>query len=305
VTGRGNRGARPRRWLVGLYPADWRDRYGDEYLALLEQLPLTPRVVADHARAALAAHLDPGRETTATRAEAAQLRGGELAVLIAWLALVVGGLAFQRMIDDGLLQAAGADNLAVRLAGGLVATGAVVSLLAVLAGALPVVIAIVWTALADRRPGLIALLAVPPILFALWLSFTVWLAGHGPAPMAGDERAVLLSVWAGSFVAALVVGWAAVSVAAATSSVPLACYRFALRPSYVVAASTALILASVAGWGAAVASLAPDAFWGDQGLLASSTALSWLGVLVVMAGAAGVAVRAALGLRRLARLSPA
>jgi hypothetical protein len=47
------------RWLVRLYPADWRARYGEEFLDLLESRPLTLRAVADVLRGALDAHLDP------------------------------------------------------------------------------------------------------------------------------------------------------------------------------------------------------------------------------------------------------
>ena len=47
------------RWLVRLYPADWRARFGEEFLDLLESRPLTLRAVADVLRGALDAHLDP------------------------------------------------------------------------------------------------------------------------------------------------------------------------------------------------------------------------------------------------------
>ncbi len=33
--------------LVAIHPKAWRDRYGDEFTALLEDTPLSPRVVAD------------------------------------------------------------------------------------------------------------------------------------------------------------------------------------------------------------------------------------------------------------------
>jgi DnaJ family protein C protein 28 len=47
------------RWLLRLYPSAWRERYGEEYLALLEQLPASPRVVADALLGAADAHLHP------------------------------------------------------------------------------------------------------------------------------------------------------------------------------------------------------------------------------------------------------
>jgi hypothetical protein len=54
----------PGRWLIALYPARWRDRYGAEFEALLEQEPITPSLVIDVIRGALYAHA-----TTPTRLE--------------------------------------------------------------------------------------------------------------------------------------------------------------------------------------------------------------------------------------------
>lgn len=46
----------PARWLLALYPAHWRARYGDEFSALLDETPLTPALVIDVIRGALDAH---------------------------------------------------------------------------------------------------------------------------------------------------------------------------------------------------------------------------------------------------------
>jgi hypothetical protein len=54
-----------RAWLLRLYPRAWRQRYGAEFAALLEQQPLTPLAVVDVVRGALDA-----------RAMAWRLRGG-------------------------------------------------------------------------------------------------------------------------------------------------------------------------------------------------------------------------------------
>ena len=45
--------------LVRLYPQAWRDRYGDEFAALLEERPPTAGDVLDTLRGALDAHLHP------------------------------------------------------------------------------------------------------------------------------------------------------------------------------------------------------------------------------------------------------
>ena len=46
-----------RTFLVHLYPASWRYRYGDEFAALLDATPMTPRAVGDVAFAAIGARL--------------------------------------------------------------------------------------------------------------------------------------------------------------------------------------------------------------------------------------------------------
>jgi DnaJ family protein C protein 28 len=48
-----------RSWLLALYPKAWRKRYGEEFLALLEETPLSPRAVADCLFGALDARLRP------------------------------------------------------------------------------------------------------------------------------------------------------------------------------------------------------------------------------------------------------
>jgi len=49
-----------RDWLVRLYPAAWRARYGAELADILEQQSLSPRLVTDVLLGALDAHLHPG-----------------------------------------------------------------------------------------------------------------------------------------------------------------------------------------------------------------------------------------------------
>jgi hypothetical protein len=45
-----------RRWLTRLYPRAWRQRYEAEFVALLEQQPLTLGIILDVVRGALDAH---------------------------------------------------------------------------------------------------------------------------------------------------------------------------------------------------------------------------------------------------------
>lgn len=71
------------RLLLRAYPRRWRDRYGDELLALLEAQPLTWRVRANVLVSGLGERLRG-------------LGPPQLRVLWAWSLFVVGGMAFQK-----------------------------------------------------------------------------------------------------------------------------------------------------------------------------------------------------------------
>ena len=45
--------------LLWLYPSEWRQRYGAEFLAMVEETPATPRAALDVVRGAADAHLRP------------------------------------------------------------------------------------------------------------------------------------------------------------------------------------------------------------------------------------------------------
>ncbi|MDQ3871615.1 MAG: hypothetical protein M3301_08385, partial [Chloroflexota bacterium] len=62
----------PRRWLIRLYPPGWRRRYGEEFLALLEELPLGAGEVWDVLRAGFSRRLRNGDD----RGAAAHNTGG-------------------------------------------------------------------------------------------------------------------------------------------------------------------------------------------------------------------------------------
>ena len=134
-----------RRALV-LYPGAWRQRYGDEFEALLEQTPLTPRVLFDVAVAAVDAHLNPTSPLRRWPLMFERLRASELAVFAGWVLFVVVGLGFSKMTEDPDFASAAGANPAVGLAYDAFGFGAVASLLAVLAAGVPIAWAIVRSA---------------------------------------------------------------------------------------------------------------------------------------------------------------
>lgn len=72
-------------FLIPLYPARWRERYGDEFAAILEERPLGPFDVADIVLGALDAHLrvrGRGTRHTQERSLTVSHRIGGLAAII-------------------------------------------------------------------------------------------------------------------------------------------------------------------------------------------------------------------------------
>jgi hypothetical protein len=59
-------------WLVALYPRWWRDRYEEEFLEVLDQMPLTEAVMVDIVRGAIDAHLHRGELRAPTRRAASR-----------------------------------------------------------------------------------------------------------------------------------------------------------------------------------------------------------------------------------------
>ena len=300
TAGPGARVARPRpvRFAVRLFPTPWRARYGNEFAALLEATPFTPRVLFDVLVAAVDAHLDPTGPRRRWPLMIERVRSSELAVFASWVLFVVAGLAFQRMIDGDPFTPLAGQDAAIGLAVVVLIVAAVVSLAAVVVGGVPIAAAIALTAVRARRWGLLALLTVPPIALALWVALTAILVSAGPPPAGDPARALLFLAWVGVFIVAAIASTVAVAAAALNADVDGTLYARAARPATLTAASILVGAVAVAGWGLGLLGTRPDAFWGSAGLVGSSTALTWLGIVAAMAVAAAVALRAALGTRR-------
>lgn len=300
TAGPGTRVVRPRpvRFAVRLFPTPWRARYGNEFAALLEATPFTPRVLFDVLVAAVDAHLDPTGPRRRWPLMIERVRSSELVVFAGWVLFVLAGLAFQRMIDGDPFTPIAGQNPLIGLAVVALIVAAVVSLAAVVVGGVPIAAAIALTAVRARRWGLLALLAVPPVALACWVALTVILVSVGPPPTGDPIRVLLFLAWVGAFVVAAVASTIAVAAAALNADVDGSLYARAARPATLVAAWILVGAVAVVGWGLGLLGTRPDEFWGSDGLVGSSTALTWLGIVVAMTVAAAIALRAALGARR-------
>jgi hypothetical protein len=250
-----------RSWALRLYPSDWRARYGDEFAALLEDYPLTPFALFDIFLGALDARLTPFDENGRILRMLNQPRRSVITVFIAYIAFVLAGINYQRMIEDDI-KTLNPAHPAVAAAYNVVYWASAVSLLAVVAGGLPIGLAIARRALTQRRWDILALLAVPPLSLAIWLGWT-WVLLNVVAPSAAAQNmprstaGLFFLSWMGVFLLAAIASTAAVSIAVARSEAPARLYRFALGPATVAALTMAVMFGAVLAWGLLVQSQAP------------------------------------------------
>jgi len=162
------------RLALGLYPAAWRDRYGDEVLALMAQSGGGTRAAGSLAWHAVPAWICPPRHLYADRG--ARMRASLSTVVLAWSILAGFGLAFallkQLAVPAGVVVmfAGGGKTRFVRIAPypGILAwtdraseVALVVSVLAIAAGALPLWLVMLRRARREHRHRDVTRLLMP------------------------------------------------------------------------------------------------------------------------------------------------
>ena len=85
--------------LLALYPEPWRDRYGEEMSALLEDDPPGARGLASLLVAAVGAHARPQRCWRADLAPAAAMRLSVGGLFACWMIVAVAGSAFAKLTE--------------------------------------------------------------------------------------------------------------------------------------------------------------------------------------------------------------
>ena len=290
--------------MVLLYPRAWRERYGEEFGAILEERQVSLSDVCDVALGALDAWLFPRmiQERSATLM-VGRMRRSILLVLWSWVGVVVAGVGFQKMTEYEDFVRAARENAPVGWAFDTIVVGALAALAAVLAGGIPILFAAARDALDNRRKDVLLFLCVPPLSLAIFVGYVLVLMKI-VAPIFGDPAvhapvnvALFLSIVV-MFLLATVTSAASVSAAVGRSEVGARIYRFALYPAALAALAMVVVSVATAVWGLALWARASALFAGDEGILATPTFVTWLMVLAVMGGCACVAVTGAIrGLR--------
>jgi hypothetical protein len=285
---------KPVGWLLRLYPPSWRKRYGEEFVALLEQCQPSPMLLFDVALGALDARIAPQDMTGRILKMIDRPRRTAITVFCAYIAFVVAGMGFQKMTEEPNKAGFARAYPAIGISFTVVEVGAAVALLAVVAGGLPIAYAALRYALAARRRDIVLLFAVPPLALALWLGYTAllmnrWIPSQPHMSVNEPLGLGLLLSWVGLFILAAIASAAAVSLAVARSAIDERVVRFALGPAAVATLAMAAMLVAVVVWGLSLRAAAPQAFSVDGPPIVSYKIFSWLRVVIVMAAATIVA----------------
>ena len=283
-------------YLVRLYPKVWRNRYEEEFLALLEQQPLSLPDGIDLCLGALDAHFHPHFGIAALsvyekiRQMLAILRGSLLTIFCAYCGFLVAGIGFQKMNEySGFVEATQTYGI-VGLSFHLVMIGAVVALLAVLVGGIPLVAAVVRDAFARKHYGLLFLLAAPILALAVFIGATLFLEGLIPVGAPTLQTFLSRGIFIAVFLGAAVISTGALCYAVVRSEISEKLLRFAVLPAILLAFAMAVMLVATLIWGLDLRNSAPHLFNSNEGMFGTSTIGSWLTIVIEMAIATALAM---------------
>ena len=160
-----------------LYPLAFRRRYGQEMRALLDETAPGVLTVLDLLRGALAAHLRPPAGLAGVVDAGDRLRASMSGVLACWVVFAAAGFGFYKTTEDHPFEAAGSTHTLLGGAHLAIQILAVVASVAVLAGALPLIVLALNHA--RRHRSLRMLVSLPIVAVAVFAGLTgllVWVA---------------------------------------------------------------------------------------------------------------------------------
>jgi hypothetical protein len=313
--------SRAARFLTSLYPHAWRTRYAEEFEAFLNQEKVGFGEIVDVVCCALRERIFLLGVFTMNNVQRS----------LAWmtyscLAAILAGINLWWTVDDTPLASAMQQHALLSASWEAVEAGSLMMLVAALAAGLPTLFAIVQSARAHHKRGVLIRLAFPPCIAA---ALVIWATATGiqvqwlPTPWdaTGDWTAPAhwpplplrweLSTITTILLFATVIG-TAISVRGAIDRSPLAEAELALpwrartrlsrltrAAAFPLAASMVLMLAGVAVWGVFAEQYDPGTFHSRAGgFLGTPLVISWAGSVCLFFAAAVTGLRGAqLGLR--------
>ena len=290
------------KWLLRLYPRAWRNRYEDEFAALLEQCPFSLSDLLDIFVGAIDARLHPHVPQGGLSLLVQRLRRTTFIGLCASIGFFVAGIAFEETTTTAYFVEVTSYlprySPVFTVSSYAIAIGLAVALLAVMVGGIPIAWAVIRSAASGARKDLLFWVVPPFALVVLLAGNYVLLAVEDNRIALPTDIAELVGV---TYQVVLVVGAiasaASVALAITRSTVSEQCFQFALIPATVAIGAMGLTLSATIAWGVSLSVDAPWLFNSDiyyrvdvGGVVTTTVAGAWLSIVVVMAASTGMAV---------------
>jgi hypothetical protein len=296
------------RAVLACYPPRWRERYGEEFAALLIDLtagaPWAARIrlVANaigggvHARL----HVPEGRILSE------RIRGSIAVAACTAMVFAAAIVGLAKMREGPAFGAVARGSATVAATVDVMRAATVLAGLAVLAGALPIAWTVLRQAATSRRPDLIRPLAIGPAAAGGWLalaSITARLSAGAHRNSRPDIPAVAIFLFLGA-AAAAVCAWAAITVVRRAHLTPRLLRAEVISMAILSLCMTAATAADIS-WGVALRAADGALFHSDNGLIATPLAPNWAGSTIVLAAVAAVTATATMrAARQLLRPAP-
>jgi hypothetical protein len=178
--------------LLALYPEAWRERYGAEVSALMEDDPPRMRGLASLLRGAADAHVRPQRSWGERVPASASMRLSVGALFACWMLVALAGSVFAKE-TEGLSPVEHGHGLMIA-ARDMITIGAFVGASAIALGGLPLVWQALGAAVRRRDRRLAGLLAAPALAAGLLLAFAALLLLVAPSRHGGFPASFVLGV---------------------------------------------------------------------------------------------------------------
>jgi hypothetical protein len=289
-----------RKRLLSLYPEAWRDRYGTEMCALLEETPLSVAAALDLLRGALVAHLRP----LAGSAPATRARGTIAGVLGCFIAFCVFGLGFAKTTEN--YDYVEHVHPLLGISHSLILIAAIVAAGALLLAAAPLAGASLAHAHRTRDPALMKLIALPPAAVGVFAGsvglLVLWLGTHHDR--AGVGGWLLLGLCAFCAAAGALACWAAPRAIMRRIDIPRRTFAVSIPAMALVALCMTVIALATGVFLAGIVMDSPSlgAAGNGPGQLIDVTTSIAIQLAAMLVLSAIAALSAARGLRSLATL---
>lgn len=274
---------RPIWFVLSFYPRWWRQRYGEEFAALLTDLtesasrPARARLLANALRGGLTARLAGAAERMMPDRSKEPLATVACAIMV--FAVGVAGLA--KLREGAVFSSVAHAHRAVGTSLGILQGAAALAGVAVLVGLVPLAWMVLRQVVVDRRPGLIGPLAVGLLAPLGWFGL-VWITAQliGANPAGPNLAVILLLALSGA--AAVVICAGAVITLIRRAQLPGRLLRAEIPAMAVLGLSMAAATAADIVWGLSIRSADAALFNSDNGLVSTPFAPNWAGSAMVL-----------------------